>query len=211
MQNLMDLINWQGLLTGLAAFLIIGMFHPIVAKVEYYWSKRAWPVFLIPGLVAVIASLFTFHDFWSIFLGVFGFSAFWSVLELFKQHQRVLKGQAKRNPNRVYAIGILALIPLFDLNLSGVLLGLATFFIISKARYLTIIAEYYFSKKFWIAFLIFGLLMIFLAAILEQIEVSAVLSITGFTYLWGIGEIIEQEDRVKKGWFPKNPKRTYKR
>ena len=27
---------------------------------------------------------------------------------------------------------------------------------------------------------------------------------------WTIKEVFEQEERVKKGWFPKNPKRTYK-
>jgi hypothetical protein len=29
----------------------------------------------------------------------------------------------------------------------------------------------------------------------------------GFSSLWSIHEIIEQEERVKKGWFPANPKR----
>jgi hypothetical protein len=49
--------------------------------------------------------------------------------------------------------------------------------------------------------------MLVLAAVLKSPELSAFFAIMGFTYLWGIGEIIEQEERVRKGWFPKNPQR----
>jgi len=38
----------------------------------------------------------------SVLLGVLGFALLWSTIELFKQHERVLKGQAKRNPKRNY-------------------------------------------------------------------------------------------------------------
>ncbi len=207
MNDFLQLVNWQGLLTGLAAFFIIGLFHPLVVKVEYYWSRKAWPVFMIPGLIAVVASLFILHTFWSIFLGVLGFSAFWSVLELIKQHERVKKGQAKANPKRSYVQLAPLLIVFNGLNFSGLVLGFATFIIISKARYLTILAEYYFTKKFWIGFLIIGLGLVVAAALTKQMELSAIFAITGFTYLWGIGEIIEQEERVEKGWFPKNPSR----
>jgi len=202
------IVNWQGLLTGLVAFFIIGVFHPLVVKVEYYWSRKAWPVFMIPGIIAVVASLFVFHNFWSIFLGVLGFASFWSLLELIKQHDRVKKGQAKANPKRTYVILFPLVITFYNLNFSGLVVGFATFIIISKARYLTIVAEYYFSKKFWIGFLFMGIVLVALAAFAEQIEISAILAITGFTYLWGIGEILEQEERVKKGWFPRNPNRN---
>lgn len=200
-------INWQGLLLGLVAFFTIGLFHPLVVKVEYYWSKKAWPLFLIFGLIAAVASLFIMQQFWSIFLGVFAFSSFWSIHELIKQHERVKLGRAKANPNRQYMHLIVLLILVKGLNFSGIIVGAATFFIISKARYLTIVAEYHFSKRFWIVFLIFGLAMLVVSALIRQPEVSAILAITGFTYLWGIGEIIEQEERVEKGWYPKNPKR----
>ena len=29
-----------GLVIGVSTFLIIGLFHPIVVKVEYYWGSR---------------------------------------------------------------------------------------------------------------------------------------------------------------------------
>ena len=34
----MEMINFDGLLIGIVTFLIIGLFHPIVVKAEYYWG-----------------------------------------------------------------------------------------------------------------------------------------------------------------------------
>jgi len=98
---------------------------------------------------------------------------------------------------------------LFDttLNLNGVIIGAAAFMSIALGRYLTIQAEYHFSRKFWKVFLILCLLLVFGALVTSYFTVSAILSILGFTFLWGIGEIIEQEERVRKGWYPQNPKR----
>lgn len=96
----------------------------------------------------------------------------------------------------------------FDpLNITGILVGAGAFLSIALGRYLTIKAEYYFTKKFWIGFLIIGILCIMFSLMSESFILSSVLGILGFTFLWGIGEIIEQEKRVKKGWFPKNPRR----
>ena len=36
----MDMINFDGLLIGIATFLIIGLFHPVVVKAEYYWGRN---------------------------------------------------------------------------------------------------------------------------------------------------------------------------
>ncbi|NPA44424.1 MAG: DUF4491 family protein, partial [Chlorobi bacterium] len=40
----------------------------------------------------------------------------------------------------------------------------------------------------------------------ENLISSVILSVTGFVFLWGINETIEQEERVNKGWFPKKDK-----
>ncbi|MGM0530900.1 MAG: DUF4491 family protein [Bacteroidota bacterium] len=101
MLNWSDL-NIEGFAIGLLAFIIIGLFHPIVIKVEYHFGKKVWPVFLFSGIVFAILSLFFENKFVSVIFGVLGFALFWSTLELFKQHQRVLKGQAKKNPHRSY-------------------------------------------------------------------------------------------------------------
>ena len=46
-----------GLFIGICTFLIIGLFHPVVVKAEYYWGTKCWWIFLILGIGGVIASL----------------------------------------------------------------------------------------------------------------------------------------------------------
>ncbi len=46
-----------GLTIGAATFLIIGLFHPLVIKGEYYFGVRCWWVFALMGLAAVAGSL----------------------------------------------------------------------------------------------------------------------------------------------------------
>ena len=46
-------MNLQGALIGLVAFLIIGIFHPIVIKSEYHFSHKVWPLFLVIGIVSI--------------------------------------------------------------------------------------------------------------------------------------------------------------
>ena len=50
-------IYWQGVVLGLCTFLIIGIFHPLVVKAEYYFGTRSWWVFLIFGIICGIAPL----------------------------------------------------------------------------------------------------------------------------------------------------------
>jgi hypothetical protein len=94
------------------------------------------------------------------------------------------------------------------LNLTGILVGTGAFLSIALGRYLTIKAEYHFTKKFWIGFLVFGTLFLGFSLFIDSFVISSISGILGFTFLWGIGEIIEQEKRVEKGWFPKNPKKN---
>ncbi|NPA68269.1 MAG: DUF4491 family protein [Chlorobi bacterium] len=94
-------MNWEGLLLGFSAFLIIGLCHPLVAKLEYYKGKKSWYLLFFPGLAFLIISFFTGETL-SVIFGIIAFALFWSTIEIFKQHERVLKGQAKRNPNRNY-------------------------------------------------------------------------------------------------------------
>lgn len=94
-----------------------------------------------------------------------------------------------------------------SLNFTGVIIGAAAFISIALGRYVTIKAEYHFSRRFWVVFLIVGLLLVLFSLITQRFIPSAIMSILGFTFLWGIGEIIEQEQRVEKGWFPKKEKK----
>ena len=93
-------MHFEGLAMGVIVFLIIGIFHPVVIKVEYYFGKKVWPVFFVIGWSFVIWSLFTENLFFSIFLGGFGFSCLWSIGELIEQEGRVKKGWFPKNPNR---------------------------------------------------------------------------------------------------------------
>ncbi|MBR1486490.1 MAG: DUF4491 family protein [Synergistaceae bacterium] len=51
-------INISGIIIGAACFLIIGVFHVIVIKCEYYFTSKIWPLFLILGLACCVASIF---------------------------------------------------------------------------------------------------------------------------------------------------------
>jgi hypothetical protein len=97
----MDL-HFEGLLIGVCTFLIIGLFHPVVIKCEYYTGTRFWWVFLVIGIVATAAALFIEDVFWASLLGVFAFSSFWTIKELFEQEERVKKGWFPKNPKRKY-------------------------------------------------------------------------------------------------------------
>ena len=93
-------MNFGGIIVGLATFLIIGAFHPIVIKAEYYIGKQCWWVFLLAGLIFAVASLFVENWVGSTILGVIAFSSFWSILELFEQEERVKKGWFPANPKK---------------------------------------------------------------------------------------------------------------
>ncbi len=95
----------------------------------------------------------------------------------------------------------------YGVNFDGLITGASLVIIMWVGRLACIKGEYYFTKKLWILFLITGLLSVVAALFVEPVIFSSVLSIFGFTFLWGIHEIIEQEERVKKGWFPRRKKR----
>lgn len=92
-------MNFNGLIVGLATFLIIGVFHPIVIKCEYHFGVRVWWIFLLAGLAFGTASLFVGNTAVSTILGVTSFSCFWSILELFEQRERVRKGWFPKKPS----------------------------------------------------------------------------------------------------------------
>lgn len=93
-------MNFSGLLVGLSTFLIIGFFHPIVIKAEYYFGVKCWWIFLLAGLIFGGVSLFIENLIVSTIFGVIAFSSFWSILELFQQRERVRKGWFPKNPNK---------------------------------------------------------------------------------------------------------------
>lgn len=91
---------FTGLIIAVMAFLIIGIFHPIVIKTEYYTGTRLWWVFLVLGLLSIVAALFVSNTIISAALGILGASLLWSIGELFEQKERVKKGWFPMNPKR---------------------------------------------------------------------------------------------------------------
>lgn len=92
--------NLYGVIIGLATFLIIGLFHPLVIKGEYYFGRKIKWAFLIGGITALIACLCISDIFTSTLLGVTAFSCFWSIKEVDDQVKRVEKGWFPANPKR---------------------------------------------------------------------------------------------------------------
>jgi hypothetical protein len=93
--------NLIGLTIGIATFLVIGLFHPIVIKAEYYLGTKCWWIFLALGIIFVVLSVMVSDLLLSTIMGVIAFSCFWSVFEIFEQVKRVRKGWFPANPKRV--------------------------------------------------------------------------------------------------------------
>ena len=93
-------MNFQGILIGGVAFIIIGVFHPIVVRAEYRFGTRIWPAFLLVGIAFALASLFVKNTVGATILGVLGFSSLWSIREIFEQAERVRKGWFPKKPGR---------------------------------------------------------------------------------------------------------------
>lgn len=93
-------MNFNGIIVGVAVFLIIGICHPIVIKMEYHWGKKSWWVLLLAGLAFAASSLFIGNTVGSTIMGAAAFSCFWGIHELLMQEKRVLKGWFPENPRR---------------------------------------------------------------------------------------------------------------
>ena len=121
LSSFLDEYHLSGLFIGICTFLIIGLFHPVVVKAEYYWGTKCWWIFLILGVCGVIASLCVDNILLSSLLGVFAFSSFWTIKEVFEQEERVKKGWFPKNPKRKYKFW-------WTLKNSGFFLGLFAYF-----------------------------------------------------------------------------------
>lgn len=93
-------MNFLGIAIGIITFLIIGAFHVVVIKCEYYFSDKIWPIFLVLGLLTIVLSLLASNVLLSSILGVLGCVFLWSIRELKDQRIRVEKGWFPKNPNR---------------------------------------------------------------------------------------------------------------
>ena len=93
-------INIQGLIIGMSTFLIIGLFHPLVIKGEYYFGQKVNYAFAVVGLITLVFAISFGDIFWSAILSVVAFSCFWSIKEVKDQKKRVERGWFPDNPNK---------------------------------------------------------------------------------------------------------------
>lgn len=93
------------------------------------------------------------------------------------------------------------------MNFSGVLTAGISFLVIGIFHPIVIWAEYYFTKRCWPVFLAAGVICLGLSVCSGREMPSVFLGVLGCTFLWSIQELYEQEERVKKGWFPENSNR----
>ena len=94
------MLHFTGIIIAVCTFLIIGLFHPIVIKVEYHDGTRPWWIFLVLGIASIVSALFISDIMLSATFGVLGASLLWSIGELFEQKKRVEKGWFPKNPKR---------------------------------------------------------------------------------------------------------------
>jgi len=94
-----------------------------------------------------------------------------------------------------------------NISFSGIIVGLGTFVIIGILHPVVIKSEYYFGKRCWPIFAISGVICCAVSLFASNVAISVLLAVLGFSLFWSIHELFEQEKRVKKGWYPANPKK----
>ena len=90
---------------------------------------------------------------------------------------------------------------------TGIIIAITTFLVIGVFHPIVIKTEYHTGTRYWWVFLLIGIACIGAALFIANDIVSALTGVVGASSLWTIGELFEQRKRVKRGWFPMNPKR----
>ena len=92
-------LNVGGVVVVAVLRLGIGAFHPLGIWCEDRFTQRSWTVFLIAGLLCLLAALLI-KGLLSILLGLLGAGCLWSIRELKEQAKRVERGWFPKNPKR---------------------------------------------------------------------------------------------------------------
>lgn len=88
-------------------------------------------------------------------------------------------------------------------NLTGIAIGVATFLIIGLFHPFVIKGEYYFGVGCWWVFALMGLASLIGSILVANLFWSTLLAVWSASSFWSIGELFQQRERVRKGWFPK--------
>ncbi len=87
----------------------------------------------------------------------------------------------------------------------GIALGLFSFGIIGFGFFWVIRMEYHLGYLWWPYPMTLGILLVVLSLFTGNAGWSALLGITGGSFIWGATELKEQAVRAELGWFKFNP------
>ena len=90
---------------------------------------------------------------------------------------------------------------------AGVLLGVFSLLSIGLGHMWVVKLEYHLGARIWPLVVILGAVLVLASLWVDHTILSAMLGIFGFIIIWGARELIQQEKRVERGWFPRNPKK----
>ena len=93
------------------------------------------------------------------------------------------------------------------MNFTGLIIAVTTFLVIGLFHPIVIKSEYHFGTRCWWVFALAGIAFIAVSLAVRNYILSPVLGVVGCSCLWSILELFQQRERVRKGWFPMNPKR----
>lgn len=93
------------------------------------------------------------------------------------------------------------------MTLSGIILGATSLLLIGFFHPIVIKAEYHFGKQCWWVFALLGVVLCIVSLLVKGIVLSSIIGVAAFSCFWSVFELFQQDKRVQKGWFPKNPKR----
>ncbi len=93
------------------------------------------------------------------------------------------------------------------MNFTGLIIAVTTFLVIGLFHPIVIKSEYHFGTRCWWVFALAGIAFIAVSLAVRNDILSPVLGVVGCSCLWSILELFQQRERVRKGWFPMNPKR----
>jgi len=93
------------------------------------------------------------------------------------------------------------------LQFYGLALGVWALLSIGLGHMWVIKVEYHVGAHIWPVPVVVGQAFVLASLWASHPLVSAMLGIFGFTLIWGARELIMQQERVERGWFPRNPKK----
>lgn len=93
------------------------------------------------------------------------------------------------------------------MNAFGLIIGIATLFIIGLGFPLVILGERRFGYLWWPYMLGIGILIMIASLFVSMDWLSVVVGVIGATFVWGSTELKEQAVRAELGWFPFNQRK----